>query len=546
MTGAGTPEITAADTPEPVTMRTSIGLLDQRTGAERTRLWIGFLGVIIGMFMAILDIQIVASSLSEIQAGLLAAPDEISWVQSAYLIAEVIIMPLTGWLTSVLSTRILFAISCFGFTLASAGCAFAWNIESMIVFRALQGFLGGTMIPVMFSSSFVIFGGRRSGMASMIPALVITFAPTMGPTLGGWLTATFSWHWLFLINLGPGILVTIMILTCLDIDRPNFKLVRQFDYLGFLSIAGFLGSLQYVLEEGAKKDWFQSDLILGLTMISTVSGVFFFYHSLTYNRPIVNLRVFKNSDFAVGCAIVFALGFILYGSTFLIPLYCARVLHFNSFDIGTIMAVTGAAQMAGGSMSSMLIRRADVRVVLGIGLGLTIIALYLNSGLTALSGTGDMVIAQILRGLGYMLCAFPSNMIAMGNLPVDQIRGASGLFTLVRNLGGAIGLAILNTQLIARQSLHISRLSDMVNDGRGSISAAVEGLGAYINDRVGGTIDGSLAAIKMMQGLTQVQAAALTFADMQMMMTGVCVAALFCLFLVRRLPPVNAAVPDEH
>ena len=533
----------AADAPPAPTMRTSVGLLDQRTGAERTRLWLGFLGVIIGMFMAILDIQIVASSLSEIQAGLLAAPDEISWVQSAYLIAEVIVMPLTGYLTSVVSTRWLFSMSCLGFTLASAGCAFAWNIESMIVFRALQGLLGGTMIPVMFSSSFVIFGGQRSGLASMIPALVITFAPTMGPTLGGWLTATFSWHWLFLINLVPGLLVTVLIITCLDIDRPNLKLIRQFDLIGFLSIAGFLGSLQYVLEEGAKKDWFQSDLILSLTALSIISGIVFFARSLTHSHPIVNLKVFGNRDFAIGCAIVFALGFILYGSTFLIPLYCARVLHFNSFDIGTIMAVTGAAQMAGGAISGLLIRRADVRVILAVGLALTVAALYLNADLTALSGTGDMVLPQILRGLGYMLCAFPSNMIAMGNLPMDQIRGASGLFTLVRNLGGAIGLAILNTQLIERQSLHMSRLSDAVNSGRGPIANMVDGLGAYLNDRMGGTIDGSLAAIKLMQGLARQQAAALTFADMQTLMTGVSMAALLCLFLVRKMPPVPGKAP---
>jgi DHA2 family multidrug resistance protein len=532
--------VNPAAQPEQPTTRNAVGLIDSLTGPARTRLWIGYFGVILGMFMAILDIQIVASSISEIQAGLLAAPDEIAWVQSAYLIAEVIVMPMTGWLAQVFSTRWLFSVSCLGFTLASAGCAFAWNIESMIVFRALQGLFGGTMIPTLFSTSFVIFGGARSGIASLIPALVITFAPTMGPTLGGWLTSSLSWHWIFLVNLVPGLCVSLAVALCLNIDKPHFDQMRHFDFLGFLSIALFLGSLEYVLEEGAKKDWFQSDLILGLSILSVLAGVAFFRRVLTHPKPIVDIRVFANRDFTMGCLIVFALGFILYGSTFLIPLYCARVLHYDAFDIGSVMAITGLAQMAGGFGSNLLIRRFDARYILAFGLALTVAALYLNSELTALSGLGDMVLPQILRGLGYMLCAFPSNMIAMSNLPMSEIRGASGLFTLIRNMGGAIGLAVLNTQLIAREALHHARLSDAINDGRGTIAQTVEGLTAYLDDRYGGTVQSGLAAVKLLEAMTLRQAATLTFADMQLVMTVVSVLAVFCLFFVHPTPPNKA------
>lgn len=523
------------------TARNAVGLLQIRTGAARTRLIIGYFGVVMGMFMAILDTQIVASSLTEIQAGLLAAPDEISWVQSAYLIAEVIVIPLTGWLSQVLSTRWLFAASCFGFTLASAGCALSWNIESMIAFRAIQGFVGGTMIPTMFGISFVIFGGARSVLASVVTSMVITLGPTLGPTMGGWLTATFSWHWLFLVNLVPGLMVTAAVGLCLDVDRPNPKLLRVFDYVGFVSVALFLGSLQYVLEEGAKKDWFQSDLILGMSALATVSAIVFFWRELTIANPIVDLRVFKHRDFALGCGIALALGFVLYGSTFLVPLYCARVLSFDSFQIGTIMAITGMAQMVGGPASAFIVRHLDVRGLLAIGLAAVGGALLINTTLTTQSGFDDMILPQALRGFGYMCCAMPSNIIAMSSLPVTQVRAGSGLFSLMRNLGGAIGLALLNTELIRRQALHDSRVGDLIHDGRPQVRAMVEGLGAYIGALHGGTIDGSVAAIKVMQMLVQRQAAALTFSDVQWLMTGTCVAMATCLIFIRRLPPMGGA-----
>ena len=536
---ADAPALADTAKPAPITTANVVGLMDQRTGAARIQLLIGYFAIVMGMFMAMLDIQIVASSLSEIQAGLSAAPDEIAWVQSAYLIAEVVIMPMTGWLTQLLSTRWMFSISCLGFTLASAGCAFAWNIESMIAFRALQGLLGGTMIPTMFSVSYVVFGGARSTAASAMTAMVITLGPTMGPTLGGWLTSSLSWHWLFLINLVPGLLVTAATVTCLDIDRPNLKLLRQFDFPGFLSMAIFLSTLEYILEEGASKDWLQSDLILGLSLLSLITGIAFFWRSLTHDRPLVDLKVFNNRDFSLGCVIAFAMGFILYGSTFLIPLYCARVLNFNAFDIGTIMAITGASQMVGGPVSTLLVRRFDVRLVLVSGLVLVMLGVYLNSDLTSLSGSGDLAIPQALRGFGYMLCGMPSNMIAMANLPIHQIRAASGLFTLVRNLGGAIGLATLNTELIQRQRLHMSRLSDAVNSGRSSISSMMDGLTGYLDDRYGGTMDSAAAALKLMQGLAQQQAAALTFADLQLMMAMVCLLIAGALVFVRARPRPN-------
>jgi DHA2 family multidrug resistance protein len=300
--------------------------------------------MVVGMFMAILDIQIVASSLGEIQGGLSAAPDEIAWVQTSYLIAEGVMIPLSGFLARLLSTRILFVLSAAGFTAASLACAFVDTLEGMIAARALQGFLGGAMIPTVFSSAYLIFPRDRQTTMSAIIGLVATLAPTLGPTLGGWLTTTFSWQWLFLVNLVPGIAVTIGVLSLLDIDRPDWSLLEGFDWLGLLAMAAFLGSLEFVLDEGPDHDWLTDGTVRAFTLLMLVGATLFFWRVLTHFNPIVDLRCFRNRNFAVGSLFSFVLGMGLYGAVFLLPLFLSRVRHYTALDIGWVMAVTGLAQ----------------------------------------------------------------------------------------------------------------------------------------------------------------------------------------------------------
>src|SRR6188768_2382889 len=216
---------------------------------------VAFFFMVTGMFMAILDIQVVSSSLAEIQAGLSASSDEISWVQTAYLIAEVIMIPLSGFLGRLLSTRVLFTISAAGFTMASALCATATNIDQMIVYRAIQGFIGGGMIPSVFAAAFTIFPPSRRAIVSPMIGLVATLAPTIGPTVGGYISHAFSWHWLFLVNVVPGIMVATATWLLVDFDKPNPGLLKKLDWWGLAGMAAFLGSLEYVLEEGPNHDW---------------------------------------------------------------------------------------------------------------------------------------------------------------------------------------------------------------------------------------------------------------------------------------------------
>src|SRR5260221_4718942 len=258
-----------------------------------------FLIMVFGMSMSILDIQIVSASLTDIQAGLSASSTEVSWVQTSYLIAEVIAIPLSGFLSRAFGTRLLFAISASGFTVASFLCGFASSIEQMILWRAIQGFLGAGMIPTVFASAYTVFPRTKFYIVGPIIGLVATLAPTIGPTVGGVITDWMSWHWLFFINIVPGIGITIGLLLLVDFDQPNFKLLEHFDWWGLLFMAGFLGSLEYVLEEGPQYQWLQDTSVAICATVCLVSGIAFFWRVLTAHEPIVDIRPFNDRNFGI-------------------------------------------------------------------------------------------------------------------------------------------------------------------------------------------------------------------------------------------------------
>ncbi len=300
-----------------------------------------FLAMCFGMFMAFLDIQIVSSSLAEIQAGLSASADEIPWVQTSYLIAEVIAIPLSGFLSRALGTRILFAVSAAGFTLASIMCATSTSIDSMIVWRAIQGFIGGGMVPTVFASAYLIFQGPRQKLIAPVVGLIATLAPTIGPTIGGYLTDAFSWHWLFLINVVPGIVVTIATVVLVDFDKPDLACSSISTGTGCSRWRAFSAPLEYVLEEGPRNDWFDDGTIALFAVVSAASAAIFFARVLTARVPIVDLRAFANRNFAVGSLFSFVLGIGLYGLTYLYPVYLAQIRGYNALMIGQTMFVSG-------------------------------------------------------------------------------------------------------------------------------------------------------------------------------------------------------------
>jgi MFS transporter, DHA2 family, multidrug resistance protein len=508
-----------------------------------TRDWVGFLAMVVGMFMAILDIQIVASSLSQIQAGISASADEISWVQTAYLIAEVVMIPLSGWLARVVSTRYLFFASCVTFTVASAACALSWSIESMIGFRAVQGFLGGAMIPTVFATTYIIFPPRMQATLSVVIGLVATMAPTVGPTLGGWLTESLSWHWLFLINVVPGVLVASLVFTCGRKDEPQLSMLKGFDIAGIALVAAFLGSLQYMLEEGPGDDWFDDSRIVIAALVSASAGLAFLWRELTARNPVVDIRAFSDSNFAVGCLYSFIIGVGLYGSVYVIPLYLGRVRGYSSLEIGLTMMVTGLFQALSAPLAGNLARHVDLRYMLGLGLALFGGGLWLNSHLTSEWGYWEMFLPQAVRGLSLMFCFVPINAVALGHLPAHKVQNASGLYNLMRNLGGAIGLAAINTALTHRLDLHMARLSESLNATRAVTVDMLAGLSARLQPLLDGAAD--QAALRLLWQLTRKQAMTIAFGDVLMMMASVFALGLLLLPL---LQPVRhpSAGGDGH
>src|SRR5215467_9098179 len=403
---------------------------------------VAFLIMVFGMFMSILDIQVVSASLSDIQAGLSASSTEVSWVQTAYLIAEVIAIPLSGFLSRALGTRLLFAISAFGFTVASLLCGFASSSEEMILWRAIQGFLGAGMIPTVFASAYTVFPRSKFYIVGPIIGLVATLAPTIGPTVGGFITDVMSWHWLFFINIVPGIIITVGVLALVDFDQPNFALLEHFDWWGLIFMAGFLGALEYVLEEGPQYEWLQDTSVAACAAISFVSAIAFFWRVLTAREPIVDLYAFADRNFAVGCVLQFCIGIGLYGLTYVYPRYLAEVRGYSALMIGETMFVSGITMFLMAPVVGRMMQRFDMRYIIAFGLIAFGLGSFQMTWITRDFDFYELLVPQILRGIGMMCAMVPTNTIALGTLPPERVKNASGLFNLMRNLGGAIGLAV--------------------------------------------------------------------------------------------------------
>jgi MFS transporter, DHA2 family, multidrug resistance protein len=438
-------------------------------GAAR---WFGFALMCLGMFMAILDIQVVATSLPAIQDALAISPDTMSWIQTAYLIAEITAIPLTGWLIRVLTLRWLFVIAISLFTLASIGCAFSGNLVTLVGFRVLQGFAGGTLIPAVFAAVFLLFPVRSHPVATTMAGIIAVLAPTVGPVVGGWITETYSWHWLFLINVIPGIIAAAATPFLLPREKTHFSDLVTLDGLSLALMAISLASLEIGLKEAPHSGWL-SPLCAGLLLLSTAAAILFAVRTLKAAHPVVELKTLKMRSFAVGCALSFCLGVGLYGSVYLMPVFLAYVRHHNAFEIGTIMLVTGASQLAAAPIAGMLESRLDPRWLSAAGFGLFALGLGCSAFQTRVADFDEMFWPQLLRGVAIMFCLLPPTRLALGALTAAQVPDASGLFNLMRNLGGAIGIALIDTILYGRTGGHADALRDRLIAGDVTAARAI-------------------------------------------------------------------------
>ena len=501
---------------------------------------IAFLAMCFGMFMAFLDIQVVSASLAEIQAGLAASSDEITWVQTSYLMAEVVAIPLSGFLSRALGTRIMFATAAAGFTFASLMCGLTSSMEQMIVWRAVQGFIGGGMVPTVFASAYIIFPRSRMAIITPLIGLVATLAPTIGPTVGGYLTDTLSWHWLFFINIVPGIIVTIAALTLIDFDRPDFKLFETFDWIGLTFMALFLGALEYVLEDGPRYDWFDDSTIALMGVISAASAAIFFIRVLTARNPIVDLHAFLDRNFALGSIFSFVLGIGLYGLTYLYPVYFGEIRGYDALMIGKVMFVSGVSMFLSAPVAGQMAAKFDPRIMLAAGFLIFGLSNWQLTSITTDWDFAQVFLPQVLRGIGLMFAIVPITNLALGTLPPERLKNASGLYNLTRNLGGAVGLAGLNTVLDNRMDLHFARLHDAITWGRQPVMETLQGLTA----RMPGS-DAHTMALKQLFMMVHQQGVVMAFADVFLLL-----ALLFAVFaplaVMLRRPAADAGDAGGH
>jgi DHA2 family multidrug resistance protein len=436
------------------------------------RRWIGFLAMCLGMFMAILDVQVVATSLPTIQSALDIHPDQMSWVQTAYLIAEVVAIPLTGFFTRLLTMRWLFSASLSLFVIASAGCAASDTFGGLVFFRVVQGFSGGTLIPSVFSAVFILFADERQALATTIAGVLAVLAPTIGPVVGGWLTETYSWHWLFLINILPGIVAALVAMRALPREDLDMSELRHLDVLSLILMAASLSALELGLKEAPTSGW-TSLYVSGLIGLSVVSGWVFAWRTLGRRMPVVELGNFGDRNFLAGSAMSFILGIGLFGSVYLMPVFLAFVRGHNALEIGMTMLVTGIAQLVTAPIAVALEKRMDARLLSALGFALFAVGIGMSAFQDPQTDFDAMFWPQVVRGVAIMFCLLPPTRLALGTLPPERIPDASGLFNLMRNLGGAIGIALIDTIVYTRSGPLGDGIWDRLQAGDADIAAFV-------------------------------------------------------------------------
>jgi MFS transporter, DHA2 family, multidrug resistance protein len=429
----------------------------------------------------------------------------------------------------------MFAGAAAGFTVASLMCGLSSTMGQMIVWRALQGFIGGGMVPTVFASAYSIFPRRLQPVITPMIGLVATLAPTIGPTVGGYLTDLLSWHWLFFINIVPGIIVTTAAITLIDFDKPDFKLFERFDFAGLIFMALFLGALEYVLEDGPRWDWFEDSTIATAAAVSAAAAVLFFARVLTARQPIVDLRAFLDRNFALGSMFSFVLGIGLYGLTYLYPVFLNQIRGFSALLVGETVFVSGAAMFLCAPIVGRLMSKVDQRLMLAFGFAVVALSNWETTYITKDWDFAQLFIPQVLRGIGMMFAIVPITTISLGTLAPDRLKNASGLFNLMRNLGGAVGLAGLNTVLDKRIDLHLARLHDSINWSRPQVMEMLNGLAA----RIPGS-DAHNMALKQVFLFVRQQGIVMAFADVFLLLCFLFLAFAPLAWFMRRPPPANA------
>jgi DHA2 family multidrug resistance protein len=503
--------------------------------ALSAKTWLAVFGATLGAFMAVLNIQIVNASLADIQGAIGAGIDDGGWISTSYLIAEIVVIPLSAWLAQVFSVRVYLLTNAILFMTLSVACAFAQDLTQMIVLRALQGFTGGVLIPLAFTLIITLLPKAKQPVGLALFALSATFAPAIGPTIGGYLTENWGWEYIFYVNLVPGLLMIGMLWISLENKPMQLSLLRKGDWFGIATMAIGLGALQTVLEEGNKDDWFESSFIVRLSIIAAISLSAFLRIELTGKKPLLNLRLLARRNFGFGMLANFLLGIALYGSVFILPVYLSRMQGYNAEQIGMVLAWTGLPQLVLIPLVPQLMKRFDARLVIGCGLALFAGSNFMNIFITPDYATDQLFWPNIVRAIGQALVFAPLSAVATAGIEPNNAGSASGLFNMMRNLGGAFGIAMLQTILTKREQYHSNVLTQSVSLFEQATRTRIEKLTQYfISHGAADHAEATHRAVVAIGKIVQKQAYLLAFSDTFFILGAALVVALISALFLKK------------
>ncbi len=496
--------------------------------------WVVTMSVMLATFMEILDPTVVNVSIQHIAGDMAATVEEGTWVVTSYLVSNAIILPMSGWLANRFGRRRLILACVAGFTATSIGCAVAPTLEWLIIFRVLQGLTGGGMQPLAQAIMLESFPKEKHGVAMAAYGIGIIFAPIMGPMLGGYITDNYSWHWIFYLNVPVGLLSLALMLRFVW-DPPYIKPQKggvDLWGMGFLAVG--LGSLQIVLDTGQRKDWFASDFIRFYAVLCAAGLILLVVRELWIEHPIVDLRALSDSTFGAGVFLISIVGFILYASLVLLPIYLQTLLGYPAYTAGKALSPRGVGSLCTTPIVGVLTSKIDPRKILACGFILGAFTMLDLSHLNVYAGYWDIFWPQVLQGVAMSCMFIPLMALSMSRIPKEKMGNATSIFNLMRNIGGSFGIAVMTTFLTRRNQFHYARLGESLTSGNVGTQQAVEGLKSWFRAHGDDPYTAGQRALGALHGMLQRQAAMLSFVEAFWMMAMMFLALLPFVLVLRR------------
>jgi DHA2 family multidrug resistance protein len=536
LTSAGGPH--AASSPNSGTAQAAIDTVSAKT-------WVAVIGVALGAFLAILNIQIVSSSLADIQGAIGAGVDEGGWITTSYLVAEIIVIPISGWLARVFSLRSYLLANTFAFLVLTVACAFATDLTQMIVVRAMQGFAGGVLIPLAFSVIMTRLPPSKHAIGLSIYSISAIFAPAIGPVIGGYCNETFGWQSIFFVNLLPGVVMLAMLWYSLDREPRRFDLLAHGDWLGIVTIAVGLGALETVLEEGEKDDWLGSPFIVRLAFIAAVALIAFIIIQLVRKNPLLHLRLLVRRNFGLGTVANFFFGFSMYGWLYIVPVYLARIQGYNAEQIGGVLIWIGLPQLLILPFIPKVMKYIDPRRLVAAGYVLFIFGSLLAIQLSPDFSGPQFIWSSLVRAIAQSMVMAPLSAIAVAGIEHEYAGSAAALYNMLRNLGGAIGIAVLQTFLTKREQFHSNVLTQQVSLlGEATRTRLAELTRRFMSHGVADAAVAPHEAIVATGGIIRRQASLMAYSDTIILQSALLGLALVAVLLLKKARTGSAG--GEH